>query len=212
MPPILQPGQSSPMHHSQQTVPVPIQQQHSQPMPQPSAQHSQQPVQAPIQQHNQQTVQVPLPKHSQTMAQPTVQQAPVVQSYQSPAHTVQQGSTLQSYPNAAPLMGQPNAASQSHPPTAPHIKQQAPPVQGCTPTKPSVMGQAYPSALTPQQAAAPQTYPVAPIVQQQTGTATPQHSQAQAATLPLGQQVSFDIGVSLRLTLCTSNTLTSRIC
>ncbi|XP_029576130.1 serine/threonine-protein kinase WNK2 isoform X2 [Salmo trutta] len=175
MPPSLQPGQSSPMHHSQQTVLVPIQQQ-----------HSQQPVQAPIQQHNQQTVQVPLPKHSQTMAQPTVQQAPVVQSYQSPAHTVQQGSTLQSYPNAAPLMVQPNAASQSYPPTAPHIKQQAAPVQGCTPTKPSVMGQAYPSALTPQQAAAPQTYPVAPIVQQQTGTATPQHSQA--ATLPLGQQ------------------------
>ncbi|KAM9430649.1 serine/threonine-protein kinase WNK2 isoform 11-T11 [Salvelinus alpinus] len=188
MPPSLQPGQSSPMHHSQQTVPVPIQQQHSQPMPQPSAQHSQQPVQASIQQHNQQTVQVPLPKNSQTMAQPTVQQAPVVQSYQSPAHAVQQGSTLQSYPNAAPLMGQPNAASQSYPPTAPHIKQQAAPVQGYTPTKPSAMGQAYPSALTPQQAAAPQTYPVAPIVQQQTGTATPQHSQAQAATLPLGQQ------------------------
>nr|XP_046199186.1 serine/threonine-protein kinase WNK2-like isoform X3 [Oncorhynchus gorbuscha] len=186
MPPSLQPGQSSPMHHSQQTVPVPIQQQHSQPMPQPSAQHSQQPVQAPIQQHNQQTVQVPLPKHSQTMAQPTVQQAPVVQSYQSPAHNVQQGSTLQSYPNAAPLMGQPNTASQSYTPTAPHIKQQAAPVQGYTPTKPSVMGQACPSA--PQQAAAPKTYPVAPIVQQQTGTATPQHSQAQAATLPLGQQ------------------------
>uniref|UniRef100_A0A8C8CLS5 non-specific serine/threonine protein kinase n=1 Tax=Oncorhynchus tshawytscha TaxID=74940 RepID=A0A8C8CLS5_ONCTS len=186
MPPSLQPGQSSPMHHSQQTVPVSIQQQHSQPMPQPSVQHRQQPVQAPIQQHNQQTVQVPLPKHSQTMAQPTVQQAPVVQSYQSPAHTVQQGSTLQSYPNAAPLMGQPNTASQSYTPTAPHIKQQAAPVQGYTPTKPSVMGQACPSA--PQQAAAPKTYPVAPIVQQQTGTATPQHSQAQAATLPLGQQ------------------------
>ncbi|XP_071020744.1 serine/threonine-protein kinase WNK2-like [Oncorhynchus clarkii lewisi] len=186
MPPSLQPGQSSPMHHSQQTAPVPIQQQHSQPMPQPSVQHRQQPVQAPIQQHNQQTVQVPLPKHSQTMAQPTVQQAPVVQSYQSPAHTVQQGSTLQSYPNAAPLMGQPNTASQSYTPTAPHIKQQAAPVQGYTPTKPSVMGQACPSA--PQQAAVPKTYPVAPIVQQQTGTATPQHSQAQAATLPLGQQ------------------------
>ncbi|XP_035597229.1 serine/threonine-protein kinase WNK2-like isoform X8 [Oncorhynchus keta] len=182
MPPSLQPGQSSPMHHSQQTVPVPIQQQHSQPMPQPSAQHRQQPVQ----QHNQQTVQVPVPKHSQTMAQPTVQQAPVVQSYQSPAHTVQQGSTLQSYPNAAPLMGQLNTASQSYTLTAPHIKQQAAPVQGYTPTKPSVMGQACPSA--PQQAAAPKTYPVAPIVQQQTGTATPQHSQAQAATLPLGQQ------------------------
>ncbi|XP_031649787.1 serine/threonine-protein kinase WNK2 isoform X3 [Oncorhynchus kisutch] len=186
MPPSLQPGQSSPMHHSQQTVPVSIQQQHSQPMPQPSVQHRQQPVQAPIQQHNQQTVQVPLPKHSQTMAQPTVQQAPVVQSYQSPAHTVQQASTLQSYPNAAPLMGQPNTASQSYTPTAPHIKQQAAPVQGYTPTKPSVMGQACPSA--PQQAAAPKTYPVAPIVQQQTGTATPQHSQAQAATLPLVQQ------------------------
>ncbi|XP_064779589.1 serine/threonine-protein kinase WNK2-like isoform X2 [Oncorhynchus masou masou] len=186
MPPSLQPGQSSPMHHSQQTVPVPIQQQHSQPMPQPSVQHRQQPVQAPIQQHNQQTVQVPLPKHSWTMAQPTVQQAPVVQSYQSPAHTVQQGSTLQSYPNAAPLMGQPSTASQSYTPTAPHIKQQAAPVQGYTPTKPSVMGQACPSAT--QQAAAPKTYPVAPIVQQQTGLATPQHSQAQAATLPLGQQ------------------------
>ncbi|XP_036843793.1 serine/threonine-protein kinase WNK2 isoform X11 [Oncorhynchus mykiss] len=186
MPPSLQPGESSPMHHSQQTAPVPIQQQHSQPMPQPSVQHRQQPVQAPIQQHNQQTVQVPLPKHSQTMAQPTVQQAPVVQSYQSPAHTVQQGSTLQSYPNAAPLMGQPNTASQSYTPTAPHIKQQAAPVQGYTPTKPSVMGQACPSA--PQQAAVPKTYPVAPIVQQQTVISTPQHSQAQAATLPLGQQ------------------------
>uniref|UniRef100_A0A4W5MSD7 non-specific serine/threonine protein kinase n=1 Tax=Hucho hucho TaxID=62062 RepID=A0A4W5MSD7_9TELE len=162
MPPSLQPGQSSPMHHSQQ------------------------PVQAPIQQHNQQTVQVPLPKHSQPMAQPTVQQSPVVQSYQSPAHTVQQGSTLQSYPNAAPLKGQPNAVSQSYPPTAPHIQQQASPVQGYTPTKPSVMGQAYPTAPAPQQAAAPQTYPVAPIVQEQTGTAAPQHSQAQAATLPLG--------------------------
>ncbi|XP_045063167.1 serine/threonine-protein kinase WNK2 isoform X7 [Coregonus clupeaformis] len=212
MPPSLRPVQSSPMHHSQQTVPdpiqqqhshpmpqpsaqhsqqpvpVPIQQQHSQPMPQPPAQHSQQPVQAPIQQHNQQTVQVPLPKHSQPMAQPTVQQAPVIQSYQLPAHTVQQGSTLQSYPNAAPLMGQMNAASQSYSPTVPHIQQQAAPVQGYT--KPSVMGQAYPSAPAPQQAASPQTYPVAPTVQQQTGTAAPaaQHSQAQAATLPPGQQ------------------------
>ncbi|KAM9430643.1 serine/threonine-protein kinase WNK2 isoform 5-T5 [Salvelinus alpinus] len=209
MPPSLQPGQSSPMHHSQQTVPVPIQQQHSQPMPQPSAQHSQQPVQASIQQHNQQTVQVPLPKNSQTMAQPTVQQAPVVQSYQSPAHAVQQGSTLQSYPNAAPLMGQPNAASQSYPPTAPHIKQQAAPVQGYTPTKPSAMGQAYPSALTPQQAAAPQTYPVAPIVQQQTGTATPQHSQAQAATLPLGQQ-NFPAAQSLSQLHQSSSSLPSQ--
>ncbi|XP_055748968.1 serine/threonine-protein kinase WNK2-like isoform X8 [Salvelinus fontinalis] len=208
MPPILQPGQSSPMHHSQQTVPVPIQQQHSQPMPQPSAQHSQQPVQAPIQQHNQQTVQVPLPKHSQTMAQPTVQQAPVVQSYQSPAHAVQHGSTLQSYPNAAPLMGQPNAASQSYPPTAPHIKQAAP-VQGYTPTKPSAMGQAYPSALTPQQAAAPQTYPVAPIVQQQTGTATPQHSQAQPAPLPLGQQ-NFPAAQSLSQLHQSSSSLPSQ--
>ncbi|CDQ63908.1 unnamed protein product [Oncorhynchus mykiss] len=207
MPPSLQPGQSSPMHHSQQTAPVPIQQQHSQPMPQPSVQHRQQPVQAPIQQHNQQTVQVPLPKHSQTMAQPTVQQAPVVQSYQSPAHTVQQGSTLQSYPNAAPLMGQPNTASQSYTPTAPHIKQQAAPVQGYTPTKPSVMGQACPSA--PQQAAVPKTYPVAPIVQQQTVISTPQHSQAQAATLPLGQQ-NFPAAQSLSQHHQSSSSLPSQ--
>ncbi|XP_041711819.1 serine/threonine-protein kinase WNK2 isoform X8 [Coregonus clupeaformis] len=192
MPPILQPGQSSPMYHSQQTVQVPIQQQHSQQMAQTTVQqaspihHSQQTVQVPIQQHSQQTVQVPLPQHSQPMAQPTVQQAPVVQRYQSPAHTVQQGSTLQSYPTSVPLMGQQNSASQSYPPIAP----QAATVQGYTSLQSSVMGQAYPSALAPQQAAAPQTYPVAPIVQQQTGTTAPtaQHSQAQAAPLPTGQQ------------------------
>uniref|UniRef100_A0A673X4B1 non-specific serine/threonine protein kinase n=1 Tax=Salmo trutta TaxID=8032 RepID=A0A673X4B1_SALTR len=189
MPPILQPGQSSPMHHSQQTV------------------------------------QVPLPQHSQPMVKPTVQQTPVVQRYQSPAHTVQQGSTLQSYPNSVPLMGQQNSASQSYPPSAPHIQHaasqsyppsaphiqhaasqsyppsaphiqhaasqsypptQAATVQGYTSLQPSVMGQACPSAQAPQQAADPQTYPVAPIVQQQTGT-TAQHSQAQVAPPP-GQQ------------------------
>ncbi|XP_013990279.2 serine/threonine-protein kinase WNK2 isoform X8 [Salmo salar] len=237
MPPILQPGQSSPMHHSQQTVQVPIQQQHSQQMAQTAVQQD-----SPMQ-HSQQTVQVSLPQHSQPMVKPTVQQTPVVQRYQSPAHTVQQGSTLQSYPNSIPLMGQQNSASQSYPPSAPHIQQaasqsyppsaphiqqaasqsyppsaphiqqaasqsyppsaphiqhaasqsypptatQAATVQGYTSLQPSVMGQACPSAQAPQQAADPQTYPVAPIVQQQTGT-TAQHSQAQVAPLPPGQQ------------------------
>nr|XP_046190718.1 serine/threonine-protein kinase WNK2-like isoform X10 [Oncorhynchus gorbuscha] len=162
MPPILQPGQSSPMLHRQQTV------------------------------------QVPLPQHSQPMVKPTVQQAPVVQRYQSPAHTEQQGSTLQSFPSSVPLMGQQDSASQSYPPSDPYTQQAAsqsyPPtatqaamVQGYTSLQPSVMGQAYPSAQAPQQASDPQTYPVAPIVQQQTGT-TAQHSQIQVAPLPPGQQ------------------------
>ncbi|XP_052337939.1 serine/threonine-protein kinase WNK2-like isoform X8 [Oncorhynchus keta] len=167
MPPILQPGQSSPMLHRQQTV------------------------------------QVPLPQHSQPMVKPTVQQAPVVQCYQSPAHTEQQGSTLQSYPSSVPLMGQQNSASQSYPPSDPYTQQAAsqsyPPtatqaamVQGYTSLQPSVMGQAYPSAQAPQQASDPQTYPVAPIVQQQTGT-TAQHSQIQVAPLPPGQQYQLDL-------------------
>ncbi|XP_055788017.1 serine/threonine-protein kinase WNK2-like isoform X9 [Salvelinus fontinalis] len=160
MPSILQLGQSSPMHHRQQTVQVPIQQQHIQQMAQTTVQQD-----SPMQ-HSQQTVQVPLPQHSQPLVKPTVQQAPVVQRYQSPAHTVQQGSTLQSYPSSVPLMGQQNSASQSYPPSAP---------------------QAYPSAQAPQQAADPQTYLVAPIVQQQTGT-TAQHIQAQVAPLSPGQQ------------------------
>uniref|UniRef100_A0AAZ3S6N4 non-specific serine/threonine protein kinase n=1 Tax=Oncorhynchus tshawytscha TaxID=74940 RepID=A0AAZ3S6N4_ONCTS len=224
MPPILQPGQSSPMLHRQQTVQVPIQQQHHQQMAQTAVQQD-----SPMQ-HSQPTVQVPLPQHSQPMVKPTVQQAPVVQRYQSPAHTEQQGSTLQSYPSSVPLMGQQNSASQSYPPSAPHIQQAAsqsyppsggtaqpqqaasqsyppsdphtqqaasqsyPPtatqaamVQGYTSLQPSVMGQAYPSAQAPQQAADPQTYPVAPIMQQQTGT-TAQHSQIQVAPLPPGQQ------------------------
>uniref|UniRef100_A0A8C7GM44 non-specific serine/threonine protein kinase n=1 Tax=Oncorhynchus kisutch TaxID=8019 RepID=A0A8C7GM44_ONCKI len=223
MPLILQPGQSSPMLHRRQTVQVPIQQQHRQQMAQTAVQQD-----SPMQ-HSQPTVQVPLPQHSQPMVKPTVQQAPVVQRYQSPAHTEQQGSTLQSYPSSVPLMGQQNSASQSYPPSAPHIQQAAsqsyppsggtaqqaasqsypssdphtqqaasqsyPPtatqaamVQGYTSLQPSVMGQAYPSAQAPQQAADPQTYPVAPIVQQQTGT-TAQHSQIQVAPLPPGQQV-----------------------
>uniref|UniRef100_A0A8C7GJF4 non-specific serine/threonine protein kinase n=1 Tax=Oncorhynchus kisutch TaxID=8019 RepID=A0A8C7GJF4_ONCKI len=222
MPLILQPGQSSPMLHRRQTVQVPIQQQHRQQMAQTAVQQD-----SPMQ-HSQPTVQVPLPQHSQPMVKPTVQQAPVVQRYQSPAHTEQQGSTLQSYPSSVPLMGQQNSASQSYPPSAPHIQQAAsqsyppsggtaqqaasqsypssdphtqqaasqsyPPtatqaamVQGYTSLQPSVMGQAYPSAQAPQQAADPQTYPVAPIVQQQTGT-TAQHSQIQVAPLPPGQQ------------------------
>ncbi|XP_071204796.1 serine/threonine-protein kinase WNK2-like isoform X9 [Salvelinus alpinus] len=267
MPSILQLGQCSPMHHRQQTVQVPIQQQHIQQMAQTAVQQD-----SPMQ-HSQQTVQVPLPQHSQPLVKPTVQQAPVVQRYQSPAHTVQQGSTLQSYPSSVPLMGQQNSASQSYPPSAPHIQQaasqsyppsaphtqqaasqsyppsvphiqqaasqsyppsaphiqqaasqsyppsdphiqqaasqsyppsaphiqqpasqsypptatQAATVQGYTSLQPSVMGQAYPSAQAPQQAADPQTYPVAPIVQQQTGT-TSQHSQAQVAPLSPGQQ------------------------
>ncbi|XP_036803307.1 serine/threonine-protein kinase WNK2 isoform X9 [Oncorhynchus mykiss] len=222
MPPILQPGQSSPMLHRQQTVQVPIQQQHRQQMAQTAVQQD-----SPMQ-HSLLTVQVPLPQQSQPMVKPTVQQAPVVQRYQSPAHTVQQSSTLQSYPSSVPLMGQQNSASQSYPPSAPHIQQAAsqsyppsaphiqqaasqsyppsaphtqqaasqsyPPtatpaamVQGYTSLQPSVMGQAYPSAQAPQQAADPQTYPVAPIVQQQTGT-TAQHSQIQVAPLPPGQQ------------------------
>uniref|UniRef100_A0A8K9WRK3 non-specific serine/threonine protein kinase n=1 Tax=Oncorhynchus mykiss TaxID=8022 RepID=A0A8K9WRK3_ONCMY len=223
MPPILQPGQSSPMLHRQQTVQVPIQQQHRQQMAQTAVQQD-----SPMQ-HSLLTVQVPLPQQSQPMVKPTVQQAPVVQRYQSPAHTVQQSSTLQSYPSSVPLMGQQNSASQSYPPSAPHIQQAAsqsyppsaphiqqaasqsyppsaphtqqaasqsyPPtatpaamVQGYTSLQPSVMGQAYPSAQAPQQAADPQTYPVAPIVQQQTGT-TAQHSQIQVAPLPPGQQI-----------------------
>ncbi|XP_064812745.1 serine/threonine-protein kinase WNK2-like isoform X4 [Oncorhynchus masou masou] len=193
MPPILQPGQSSPMLHRQQTMQVPIQQQHCQQMAQTAVQQD-----SPMQ-HSQPTVQVPLPQHSQPMVKPTVQQAPVVQRYQSPAHTEQQGSTLQSYPSSVPLIGQQNSASQSYPPSDPHTQQAAsqsyPPtatqaamVQGYTSLQPSVMGQAYPSAQAPQQVADPQTYPVAPIVQQQTGT-TAQHSQIQVAPLPPGQQV-----------------------
>ncbi|XP_064812744.1 serine/threonine-protein kinase WNK2-like isoform X3 [Oncorhynchus masou masou] len=192
MPPILQPGQSSPMLHRQQTMQVPIQQQHCQQMAQTAVQQD-----SPMQ-HSQPTVQVPLPQHSQPMVKPTVQQAPVVQRYQSPAHTEQQGSTLQSYPSSVPLIGQQNSASQSYPPSDPHTQQAAsqsyPPtatqaamVQGYTSLQPSVMGQAYPSAQAPQQVADPQTYPVAPIVQQQTGT-TAQHSQIQVAPLPPGQQ------------------------
>ncbi|KAL1021510.1 hypothetical protein UPYG_G00014190 [Umbra pygmaea] len=112
------------------------------------------------------------------VAQPPVQQAPVVQNYPSPACSLQQGSTL---------TGQQNSGLQSCPSAASDILQ---PGQCYPTTSPSVMSQAYSPAPDPAQAAADHTLPGAPIVQQQSGTVAPppQHSQPQAAPLTPCQQ------------------------
>ncbi|XP_028979822.2 serine/threonine-protein kinase WNK2 isoform X4 [Esox lucius] len=191
MPVGVQPGQSNPVHHSQQSVPPPVPQQHSQPAPQSSPRHGQpvpqssprhgqpvpqssprhgQPVPQSSPRHGPQPLQGHLPPLSQLT--PAVQQPAVVQSYCLPGHT------LQGYPNASTLPGQQTAGLQSYPSAAAHIQQ-----------TPAGYAAAQPS-LTGPQAAATHDFPAPPGGQQQAGSTAPttHHSQLQVAPPPQRQQ------------------------
>uniref|UniRef100_A0A3P8YQJ7 non-specific serine/threonine protein kinase n=1 Tax=Esox lucius TaxID=8010 RepID=A0A3P8YQJ7_ESOLU len=169
MPVGVQPGQSNPVHHSQQSVPPPVPQQHSQPAPQSSPRHGQ-PVPQSSPRHGQPPLQGHLPPLSQLT--PAVQQPAVVQSYCLPGHT------LQGYPNASTLPGQQTAGLQSYPSAAAHIQQ-----------TPAGYAAAQPS-LTGPQAAATHDFPAPPGGQQQAGSTAPttHHSQLQVAPPPQRQQ------------------------